>query len=122
MLCQDIRAAQPDGPSEFVLCRNLVLTYFDPGLQGRALADIAARMRPGAALVVDKDEALPAAAALEPSPAGLRRLLEARAILTEGSLACGTVAHRCRLRPQFREANLGRPRGSSLDGGRRAAH
>jgi chemotaxis protein methyltransferase CheR len=67
-LHQDIRAAQPEGPFDLVLCRNLVFTYFETGLQHRTLMDIAARMRPGAALVVGKDEALPATGELELSP------------------------------------------------------
>jgi chemotaxis protein methyltransferase CheR len=69
-LHQDIRSAQPDGPFDLVLCGNLVFTYFETGLQRRALVDIAARMRPGAALVIGKGETLPDAAALEASPAG----------------------------------------------------
>jgi chemotaxis protein methyltransferase CheR len=69
-LHQDIRSAQPEGPFDLVLCRNLVFIYFETGLQHRALAAIAARMRPGAALVVGKGEALPDAEALVASPAG----------------------------------------------------
>jgi chemotaxis protein methyltransferase CheR len=69
-LLQDIRAVQPEGPFDLVLCRNLVLTYFENGLQRRILTEIAARLRSGAALVVGKDEALPATVGLDASPAG----------------------------------------------------
>jgi chemotaxis protein methyltransferase CheR len=69
-LRQDIRLAQPDGPFDLVLCRNLAFTYFDAHLQRRVLMDIAARMRPGAALVLGKGEKLPATDLLEPSLAG----------------------------------------------------
>jgi chemotaxis protein methyltransferase CheR len=70
-LCQDIRSVQPEGPFDLVLCRNVVFTYFGPSLQRNTLVDIAARMRPGAVLVVGKDEELPDTAGFEPSPAGL---------------------------------------------------
>jgi chemotaxis protein methyltransferase CheR len=69
-LRQDIRSAQPDGPFDLVLCRNLAFTYFDAHLQHRTLIDIAARMCPGAALVLGKRERLPATDLLEPSLAG----------------------------------------------------
>jgi chemotaxis protein methyltransferase CheR len=69
-LRQDIRSAQPEGLFDLVLCRNLVFTYFETGLQRRTLKDIAARMRPGAALVVGRGEAVPDAEALDASPAG----------------------------------------------------
>jgi chemotaxis protein methyltransferase CheR len=68
--CQDIRSVQPEGPFDLVLCRNLTFTYFGAHLQRRTLIDIAARMRPGAALVLGKGEKLPATDLLEPSPAG----------------------------------------------------
>jgi chemotaxis protein methyltransferase CheR len=77
-LRQDIRAAQPEGPFDLVLCRNLVFTYFDAGLQRRALMDIAPRLRPGGALVVGKNEVVPDAASFEASPAGLGVYRKAR--------------------------------------------
>ena len=69
-LCQDLRSVQPEGPFDLVLCRNLAFTYFDAAQQRRTLSDIAARMRPGAALIVGKGEKPPAADLLVPSPAG----------------------------------------------------
>jgi chemotaxis protein methyltransferase CheR len=69
-LRQDIRSLQPEGPFDLVLCRNLAFTYFETGLQRRTLIDIAARMRPGAVLVVGKNERLPDMEGFEPSPAG----------------------------------------------------
>ena len=70
-LRQDIRSAQPEGLFDLLLCRNLVFTYFETGLQRRALAAMAARLRLGAALVVGKNERLPDTEGFEPSPAGL---------------------------------------------------
>jgi len=70
-LRQDIRSLQPEGPFDLVLCRNLAFTYFDARLQRRTFLDVAARMRPGAVLVVGKDEQLPDPSGFEPSPAGL---------------------------------------------------
>jgi chemotaxis protein methyltransferase CheR len=69
-LRQDIRSAQPEGPFDLVFCRNLAFTYFDARLQRRTVETIAAQMRPGAALVVGRDETLPATDTLQPSPAG----------------------------------------------------
>lgn len=68
--CEDLRASMPEGPFDLVLCRNLVLTYLDEPLQREVLARIAARMVPGAALVVGLHEVLPegAAALFEPWP------------------------------------------------------
>jgi chemotaxis protein methyltransferase CheR len=73
-LRQDVRFAQPEGLFDLVLCRNLAFTYFDLAQQRRTLADIVARLRPGAALVVGRGEALPdsaCTAALISCPAGL---------------------------------------------------
>jgi chemotaxis protein methyltransferase CheR len=58
------RTGHPDcaagrGPFDLVLCRNLVFTYFDDSLQRELARRIAARMRPGAALVIGKHEQLP---------------------------------------------------------------
>jgi chemotaxis protein methyltransferase CheR len=69
-LRQDIRAMQPEGLFDLVLCRNLVFTYFDASLQRRALMDIAAQLRPGGALVVGRKEVIPDATFVEASPAG----------------------------------------------------
>jgi chemotaxis protein methyltransferase CheR len=69
-LRQDIRATQPEGLFDLVLCRNLVFTYFDASLQRRALIDIAARLRPGGALVVGRKEVVPDTTFFEASPAG----------------------------------------------------
>jgi chemotaxis protein methyltransferase CheR len=79
-LRQDIRSAQPEGPFDLVLCRNVVFTYFGSNRQRRALAAISARMRPGAALVVGKNEGLPDTEGFEPSPAGLGVYWRGRAL------------------------------------------
>lgn len=69
---QDIRREMPGGPFDIVLCRNLVFTYFDDGLQRRLLAGILERIRPGGFLVIGKHERLPGTAAgLSPDAPGL---------------------------------------------------
>lgn len=56
---QDIRLEMPPGPFDLVLCRNLVLTYFEPDLQMRVMQGVAARLRFGGYLVIGAHEALP---------------------------------------------------------------
>jgi chemotaxis protein methyltransferase CheR len=56
---EDVRDALPEGPFHLVLCRNLVLTYFDEALQREVLERLAARMPPGSGLVVGSHETLP---------------------------------------------------------------
>ena len=41
---QDIRHDMPEGPFDLVLCRNLVLTYFEPLLQMQVMRGLAARL------------------------------------------------------------------------------
>jgi chemotaxis protein methyltransferase CheR len=55
----DIRAAIPDRHFDLILCRNLVLTYFEPGLQRETMQRILATLHPGGALVVGIHEHLP---------------------------------------------------------------
>ena len=59
-LHQDIRSNTPEGPFDLVLCRNLVLTYFEPDLQMRVMHSIAERLRRGGYLVIGAHEVLPA--------------------------------------------------------------
>lgn len=56
---EDIRRTRLEGLFDLVLCRNLVFTYFDHALQIDSLRQIAASMRPGAALVLGVHERLP---------------------------------------------------------------
>ena len=56
---QDVREALPDGPFDLILCRNLVFTYFDTGLQSMILARVLERLVPGGALVIGHSEVLP---------------------------------------------------------------
>lgn len=59
---QDLCAETPPRRFDLVLCRNLAFTYFAPELAARTLADLATRLRPGAALVIGLHEKLPAEA------------------------------------------------------------
>lgn len=56
---QDIREEMPEGPFDAILCRNLVFTYFDAATQAALLPRLAARLRPGGALVIGAHERLP---------------------------------------------------------------
>jgi chemotaxis protein methyltransferase CheR len=58
-LQQDIRDAMPGGPFHLILCRNLVITYFDIELQARLLKDILDRLSGGGWLVIGAHEELP---------------------------------------------------------------
>jgi chemotaxis protein methyltransferase CheR len=60
LLEADIRGAPPPGSFVLVLCRNLVLTYFDPTRQREAMERILPVLRTGGALVVGAHETLPA--------------------------------------------------------------
>jgi len=57
---QDIRREMSNGPFDPILCRNLVFTYFDEGLQRRISGQLRERLRPGGFLVLGTHEALPA--------------------------------------------------------------
>jgi chemotaxis protein methyltransferase CheR len=57
--CQDIRQRVPDVCFDLILCRNVVLTYFEPGLQRAVMQRLAGILRPGGALVVGIHEVLP---------------------------------------------------------------
>jgi chemotaxis protein methyltransferase CheR len=59
ILEQDIRRTTPEGEFDLVLCRNAVLTYFEPTLQHEVMRRVLARLRPGGALVVGIHESLP---------------------------------------------------------------
>jgi len=64
---QDVREARPQGRFDLVLCRNLVFTYFDDGLQAELLSRLIDTMADGAALVIGIHEVLPEGAErLEP--------------------------------------------------------
>jgi len=56
---EDVRESMPDGPFDFLLCRNLVFTYFGANLQRQLLRRFLARLRPGGVLVLAPDESLP---------------------------------------------------------------
>jgi chemotaxis protein methyltransferase CheR len=56
---QDLREVIPDGCFDLILCRNVVLTYFEPQLQHRLVRRLAAALHPGGALVVGIHEPVP---------------------------------------------------------------
>ena len=60
-LRQDVRSAAPQGPFDLVLCRNLVITYYEEALQLEISERLADAIRPGGALVVGSHEQLPPA-------------------------------------------------------------
>jgi len=55
----DVRDGIPDGPFHLVLCRNLVFTYFETGLQQAFLADLWRAMHPQGVLLLGVHESLP---------------------------------------------------------------
>ena len=59
--CQDVRKETPPGPFDLILCRNLVLTYFEEALQREVVEKLSAVLRAGGALVIGSRENLPAA-------------------------------------------------------------
>jgi chemotaxis protein methyltransferase CheR len=65
---QNIRDVVPDGVFDLILCRNVVLTYFEPELQREVMGRMIARLRAGGALVIGLHEALPEGLGLAPWP------------------------------------------------------
>ncbi len=55
----DIRQGAPPGRFDLILCRNLVLTYFEPALQRAVMGRLAGALHPGGALVIGMHESLP---------------------------------------------------------------
>jgi len=56
---QDVRVVAPEDRFHLILCRYLVLTYFDEALQRRLLALLIDKLEPGGALVVGATERVP---------------------------------------------------------------
>jgi len=56
---QDIRERAPEGVFHLILCRNLVFTYFDEGLQRATLERLKASLVSGGALIIGHLESLP---------------------------------------------------------------
>jgi chemotaxis protein methyltransferase CheR len=56
---QDVRVVAPEGRFHLILCRYLVLTYFDEALQRRTLALLVDKLESGGALVVGATEHVP---------------------------------------------------------------
>lgn len=75
---QDIRSEMPEGPFDLVLCRNLVLTYFDMDLQRAVVPRLVHRLVPGGAFVIGRHEAIPPNDRLEPWHAALGIFRKAR--------------------------------------------
>ncbi len=59
ILCQDLRERMPDGPFDLACLRNVIATYYALPIQREIIDRIAARMRPGSALLLGVHEALP---------------------------------------------------------------
>jgi chemotaxis protein methyltransferase CheR len=57
LACRDIRGEPPERNFDLILCRNVVLTYFEPVLRLEVMRRIIDRLRPGGALVVGLHEA-----------------------------------------------------------------
>jgi chemotaxis protein methyltransferase CheR len=75
---QDIRRDMPQGPFDLVLCRNLVLTYFERHLQTRVMRRLAERLSCGKYLVVGAHEILPDDVPGFQALAGCREILQWR--------------------------------------------
>jgi chemotaxis protein methyltransferase CheR len=58
-LVQDVRTESPRGPFDLVLCRNLVLTYYDETLQREVIERVASAIRPRGAAVIGSHERFP---------------------------------------------------------------
>jgi chemotaxis protein methyltransferase CheR len=56
---QDIRNEVPEGPFDFILCRNLAFTYFDPELQLEVLSRIESVVSEDGRLAIGNREVLP---------------------------------------------------------------
>ena len=56
---EDIRIIMPASSFHLILCRNLVFTYFDVGLQREILNRLRQRLVPGGVLVIGCHETLP---------------------------------------------------------------
>jgi chemotaxis protein methyltransferase CheR len=57
--CEDLRVSAPEGPFDVVLCRNIVWTYFDEGLQRATAARLLDRLKPNGVVVLGSHETWP---------------------------------------------------------------
>ncbi|MCF6148132.1 MAG: chemotaxis protein CheR [Candidatus Kuenenia sp.] len=57
--CQDVRLNTPSGKFDLIMCRNLVLTYFEKELQKEILERIVDKLRPKGFLVIGAHEIFP---------------------------------------------------------------
>lgn len=55
----DLRTSSPTLEFDLILCRNVVLTYFEPALLQTVMARLVNALRPGGALVIGSRESLP---------------------------------------------------------------
>lgn len=56
---QDLRREFPDGSFDLILCRNVIFTYCEEGLQREVAAALRERLVPGGVLVLGRHERLP---------------------------------------------------------------
>ena len=56
---RDLRQTLPAGPFDLLLCRNVVLTYFEPALAGEVLGRMLTALSPWGRLVIGGKEDVP---------------------------------------------------------------
>jgi chemotaxis protein methyltransferase CheR len=82
---QDLRRAMPDERFHLVLCRNLVLTYFEEALQRVVLERMTERLLPGGVMIFGLSESLPdGVRGLEPWSARLRVYRRPEGVVASG--------------------------------------
>jgi len=86
-LVQDIRLAMPGERFHLILCRNVVLTYFDETLQRAILRQMMQRLLPCGAVIFGLSEALPEGVRLEPWSPRLRVYRHRGGVATPGEAA-----------------------------------
>jgi chemotaxis protein methyltransferase CheR len=62
---EDVRAWLPAAGCRLILCRNSIFTYLDEATQRRTLARLLTRLSPGGAVVLGRQERLPAESPLQ---------------------------------------------------------
>jgi chemotaxis protein methyltransferase CheR len=85
---QDIRRVMPDGGFHLILCRNLVLTYFEETLQRDLVERVIERLLPSGVVIFGHTESIPAGVrGLEPWSVRLRIYRRREGIAAPGEAA-----------------------------------